>query len=141
MKIFLDTNIYIRFFTKDKPEVWPQCQSIFQLVIEEKINLYISNIVVAEILFVLIKTYKFAKNEVIADILKFLKLKNTALVEKTNTNKALDIYNNLNLKYGDCLIASQIPHGVTLCTYDTDDFKKIPNLKIASPSELIQNFS
>ncbi|MBI4037592.1 PIN domain-containing protein [Candidatus Curtissbacteria bacterium] len=135
-KVFIDTSIFIRFLTQDNPEKFKDCQKFFELTEEGKIRPYTSSIVVLEIQFVLTRLYGFNKIRVLSCILELLRLRNLTLIEKTDTRKALALFKKLNIKYADCLIATQIPTGTKLVTYD-EEFKKIPTLSPATPGDLV----
>lgn len=140
MKVFLDTSILIRLFTHDLPDKVEECERIFEFIKEGRIKPYISNVVYMELIFVLTRQYKFKKSIVVKVLEDLFKLRNLTLIEKTNTKQALQLYNDENIKYGDCLIAGQIPKGVILVTYDTD-FSKIPSIKSITPAEIFNSDS
>ena len=135
-KVFIDTSVLIRFFTQDDTQKFDQCVKFFELVEEGKIRPYISNIVILEIQFVLIKVYNFPKSKVLADIDTVLQLRNLQVIEKTDTKKALSLYKRNNIKYADCLITTQVPAKAKLLTYD-EEFLKIDSLSIAVPADLL----
>lgn len=134
-KIFIDTNVLVRFFTEDDKEKFNDCLLLFKLIEAGNLKPYSSNIVIFELLHVLIKIYKFPKFEVLKDIQTLLNLRNITLIEKTDSKKALDLFKKFNVKYGDCLIAPQLPANSALITYD-DDFKKITSIRSLTPKEI-----
>ena len=135
-KALLDTSIFIRFLTQDDPQKFEDCAKFFELVEEGKIRPYISNIVILEIQFVLIKVYKFPKATVLEDIDTILRLRNLTLIEKTDTNEAISLYKKHNIKYADCMIITQLPKGAKLVTYD-EEFEKIKNISPVTPKDLL----
>lgn len=136
MKLFLDTNIFIRYLVPENQTIYAECTKLITLIQKGTIIPYVTNVVFQEILYVLTKQYKFTKKEVVIDIFKLFKLRNLILIEKTNTPQAILLYRDRNIKYADCLIATQIPKGVTLCTYDTE-FKHLPSLSVATPAQIL----
>lgn len=134
-KIFIDTSIFIRFLTQDIPEKYSECERLFKLAQDGRIKPYISNFVLFEIVFVLTRQYKFSKGRMLQVLHQILKIRNITLIEKTDTIEALRLYGQYNIKYGDCVITTQIPKGVTLVTYD-GDFSKIPALKPITPAKI-----
>ncbi|MBI3103420.1 PIN domain-containing protein [Candidatus Daviesbacteria bacterium] len=135
MKIFIDTSVLIRFFTHDLPAKVEECEKIFEAIKEGKIKPYISNVVLMELIFVLTRQYKFKKDVVVKVLEDLLNIRNLTVIEKTNTKDALRFYKSSNIKYGDCLIATQVPQDVILVAYDKD-FSKIPSLKSLTPAEV-----
>ena len=136
-KIFLDSNIFLRFLVPEDSKSFQGCQQIFERIAQGTIFPYTSDIVITEVIFTLIRTYKFAKTEIIKDVLLVFELRNMVVIEKTDTKKAFGYYKQLNIKFGDCLIATQIPQGVIICTYD-QEFEKIPGIKTTTPTKLLQ---
>lgn len=136
MKIFLDSNILLRFYTQDNPSSYKVCNDILSLCRDGQLIPYSSNVVIQEIIYVLVRLYKFPKPKVHAAIVDMLKIRNLTLIEKTNTKLAIAYFKRFSIKFADCLIATQLPKGVMLCTYDTD-FTKIKKLSVADPKEIL----
>ncbi|MBI2086017.1 PIN domain-containing protein [Candidatus Daviesbacteria bacterium] len=137
-KIFIDTSIFIRFLTKDIPEKYEECENLFKIIQNGEAKSYISNFVIFEIVFVLTRQYKFPKKRVLQILDQILKIRNIIVIEQTDVTKAVKFYNKYNIKYGDCVIATQIPKGVSIVTYDAD-FSKIPSLKSITPAEIFNS--
>lgn len=135
MKVFLDTNIWLRFLTADNETLYQKCLSLFENIERGRIKPYTSTIVLLEIHFVLAKIYQISKENILKDLSVILKTRNLTLIEKTNFPKALHYYQKYQVKLADCLIASQLPKTTTLCTFD-QEFKKIKEIKIATPQDL-----
>ena len=136
MKIFLDSNIFLRFYSKENLPTFTECKKIIQACNDGQHRPYTSNIVIQEVVFVLIRLYKFPKSQVLEAIKDLTNIRNLTIVEKTNTRKALDLYAKHNIKLGDCFIATQLPNGVVLCTYDKE-FKSIPGFNMILPGDLL----
>jgi len=136
-KIFLETSIFIRYFTADDKKKLKDCFRLLEIIENEgKFRSYTSNIVILEILFVLTRVYKFSKKEVLEGIQKILSLRNITLVEKTDTKVALALFKKYNIKYADCLISTQIPKGTKLVSYD-EEFAKIKTLTVLTPKDIL----
>lgn len=135
-KVFLETSVFIRYLTADDEIKFKDCLKLIELIEKGKIRPYTSNIVILEILFILTRLYRFAKKEALEAIKKILDLRNLTLIETTNTKKAIKIFEKYNIKFPDCLIATQVPTGAKLVSYDTD-FSKITTLACATPQEFL----
>ena len=133
-KVFIETSVFIRFFTKDDPDKAASVRTLLERIEAGALKPYTSNIVILEIVFVLSRLYGFARTEVMRAIQTILDLRNLTLVEKTNTPGAFSLWRTGAIKYGDCLIASKVPHGVSLVTYDSD-FGKFSGLTARTPKE------
>lgn len=135
-KLFIDSNVFLRFLTRDDEPMYIDCKKFLELIKDGKLRPYISNIIILEIIFVLTKIYKFPKSKVLEDVKLLLRLRNLTLIEGTETKKALKLFKKHNIKYQDCLIASQIPETIRLVTYDKD-FDKIKEIKRATPADFV----
>lgn len=136
-KIFLETSFFIRYFTADDRKKFKDCVRLLEIIEKEgKIRSYTSNIVMLEILFVLGRVYKFSKKDVLNAIQKILNLRNHTLIEKTDTERALALFKKYNIKYVDCLIATQLSKDTKLVSYD-EEFAKIKTLNTVTPKDLL----
>lgn len=135
-KIFLETSFFIRYFTADNPKKFKDCLKLLEYVENGSLRPYSSNIVIFEIFFVLTRIYKFSTSEVVDSIKKIIAIRNLTLIETTNTKDALKLHEKYQVKYPDCLIATQVPQGAKLVTYD-EDFSKIGTLLPTTPADLL----
>ena len=140
MKVFIDSNVWLRFVLADNEEIYRQCREFFLRVEEGKIRPYTSTIVLIEIYFVLVSVYKIPPRSAIRDLEKILAARGLTLVEKTNFQKALVLHKKISIKLTDCLIATQMPEKSILISYDRD-FKKIEKFPLSTPGEIIEKFT
>lgn len=140
MRVFLDSNIFLRYLVPENKTSYSECTAIIQAVENGQLMPYVSNIVIQEITYALGKIYKFNKKKVLSWLTDLLRLRNLVLIEKTETKQSLVLYKKYNVKFGDCLIAAQISKGMILITYDTD-FSKLPYLKPHTPTELLTSIT
>ena len=126
-QIFLETSAVIRFFTRDDEHKFSQVVQLFTEIEAGRMRAVTSDIVILEILFVLHKLYGFSRKEISSAITKFIELRSLVIVETVNTKVAFSRWQLSNLPYGDCCIATQIPAGAQVATFDKD-FTKIPDL-------------
>lgn len=118
----------------DDEKKFKDCLRLLEIIEKGKIRPYTSNIIILEIIFVLIRIYKFPKKKVLDGIKKILNLRNFTLIETTNAKEAIKIFKSHNVKFPDCLIATQIPEGAKMVTYD-QDFQKINGIFTAEPKD------
>lgn len=134
MKVFIDSNIWLRFILADQKKAYLQCRSFLEMVELGKLKPYTSFLVLLEVYYVLTAIYKIKQKLVCQDLLTILSTRNLVLLETTFFKKALALHQKTAIKLADCLIASQIPLNAVLVTYDAD-FKKIKELSVKSPEE------
>ena len=132
MKVFLDTNIFIRFFTEDSGDSFAKVSAIFEEIEGGTMRPYTSNVVLLEVGYVLSTFYKLEKHISIEYLNKIVQMRNITVVEKTDFKQALKIYAETNVKLADILIALQVPKGVKLATLD----KEFNKLKFVEKLEL-----
>lgn len=135
-KLFLETSFWVRFLVRDDEKKYSNCQALLRSVELGKFLPYSSSIVIMEIVFILIRQYRFGHEKVLEAVARVLRLRNLTLVEKTDTRKALDLFGSYKIKYGDCMISTQVPKGVRLITYDAD-FSRIKGLIVATPDMVL----
>jgi predicted nucleic-acid-binding protein len=98
---FLDTNIFIRFLTDDVPEKADACEEIFKKAVEKKEPLFTTDLVIAEIVWVLESFYELPKNEVQDKVEKILNTPNLICPHKDLILSALVLYGEKNIDYID----------------------------------------
>lgn len=118
MKLFLDTNIFMRFFVRNDAEMVKQVKKIFSLAEIGKYKLATSTIVLIEIVYTLESFYKLEIKDIRKHIDSILEIKNLLLVDRTEFHKAFELYLKHNQKISDCLIATQLPKDYLLCSFD-----------------------
>lgn len=137
-KIFIDTNVWLRYLTVDDKEKFIDCDKLVRLIDEGKIRSYTSNIVLLEMAYTLKTFYRIGQKQIIFDIQAILAGRNMTLIEKTDFGEALRLFQKYPLGLADCLIATQAPKGAILCTYDRD-FRKIKNIICLTPEEILSS--
>ena len=135
-KVFLDTNIFLRFFLRDHESQYQNVCKLFTKIEEGKFKPYTSSIVFLELNYVVRNIYKLSIDEVLDYIDAIKKMRGVVIVEKTDTDKAVSFYRKYRIKLGDCFIAVQLPKEAILITYDAD-FKKIKEIQSQAPDEIL----
>ena len=98
---FLDTNIFIRFLTDDVPEKADACEKIFKKAVEKEETLFTTDLVIAEIVWVLESFYELPKKEVQDKVGKILNTPNLICPHKDLILSALVLYSEKNIDYID----------------------------------------
>jgi predicted nucleic acid-binding protein len=137
-KVFIDTNIFIYFLDENESIKKQNCEKLFKAIESGKIKPYSSNIVFMELIYVLVKTFKQSKKIASQILTKLSQMRNFTLIEKTDSKKALLYFSKHSIKFGDCLIATQIPPKSILITHDKE-FKKFSSINSMTPEEFFLN--
>lgn len=133
VKVFLDTNVLVRYATKDDREKFGEVVRFFESVARGEIVPYLSSVVLLELGFVLKLVYKFTKFEIMDVVNHMVKMRGVVIVDKTNLKLALELFDKYKVKFSDCLMASSIPKGVRVFSYD-EDFRKM-KLDLIDPND------
>jgi len=96
----IDANVILRFLLADNEEMFKISKEIMNK------NIYISNEVLAEVIYVLEKFYKFKREIIFDKLYKLIGLKNIFNYDKQFLLKALEIYGTSNLDFVDCLLCA-----------------------------------
>jgi len=119
--IRLDTNYIVRYLTNDNEEM----ATIAENIILNK-NPYISNEVLAEVIYVLIGIYEIPKQDVSDMLIQLISFKNIQVENKIIVINALQIFQNKNLDFVDCLLCSYSKND-EIKTFDKKLLKCIEN--------------
>ena len=132
-RIYADTNIFIRFFADDMPEQTKISKKILKGLLEDKYELYVCNLVFAEIVYVLESYYKLDKKDILDKMFAILKFKNLVVENKSIIIEALEIYNEKNIDFTDAYMACHARKAGCNRLFSFDkDFTKINFLEIMS---------
>ena len=119
---FIDTNIFIRYLTNDVPQKAEACEKIFKKAIGKKETLFTTEMVIAEIVWVLESFYELEKEEVQDKVEKILNTTNLICPHKDLILIALTLYSEKNIDYIDAYNALILKEkGIEeLYSYDKD---------------------
>jgi len=127
MEYFIDSNIFLRVFIKEKEKIFEDCYNFLKLVRQKKVKGFTSSLVLAEIDWILEKLYKLKKEEAVEKLESILRLKGLKITEQHNISLALPLYKKYNIKFIDALIASNpkiLKKQMAVVSYD-QDFDKL----------------
>src|SRR3989344_5201537 len=116
MKLFLDTNVFLRYFLRDNENQFQSCLNLFEYIEQGIIHPYTSSIVFLEVQYVLEKVYEVDKPTVADKIDMILQTRKLVIIERTDFKSAWKLHTQKRTKLSDCLIVTQIPQNMILCT-------------------------
>lgn len=126
-KCFIDTNIILRYLLGED-----ESGKIARLI-NGKDFLIIPDIVVAEVVWVLDRSYKWSKTQIVEFLTALLKRKNTDYNEKVISN-SLILFLKHNIKYTDAYIATLMKQGKITDIYSFDkDFDRVSGIRRLEP--------
>lgn len=136
MSEFVDTSLLIRVLTGDDPAKASRSLALLQRARRGEIDLYTSETVVAEVVYVLssLATYRVPRNDVAMALLPVLEGPGITIDHKGSLVLALLRWRDSRLDFEDCLsiehIRRQRLDGIS--SYDRD-FDRIPGLRRLEP--------
>ncbi len=100
---FIDTNIFLRFLTKDDPLKAAKCRKLFQSSSQGDLKLYTTDLVVAELIRVLqsLKTYNLSPTEIFEVIMPLLTIKNLYFPCKNVFPDIMELFQTEKIDYID----------------------------------------
>ena len=110
----LDANYVLRFILHDNEEM---AQQVRKEILSDLV--YVPDVVLAEIVFVLSKTYGIDRKIVADSVLKFISIHNVRTQNQEAVRKCLELYSAIALDFVDCLLAAyHVVEGHEICTFD-----------------------
>jgi predicted nucleic-acid-binding protein len=116
----IDTNVVIRFLTKDHEELSEKSTEIFKKIEKGEIRAKITESVLAEIVYVIMKIYGKDREFTANIIKKILDLKGIINRDKTRLKKALNIFVNQKVDIVDALLLSHAKQCLGILSFDKD---------------------
>jgi uncharacterized protein len=137
-KVFIDTNIFVRTVVIEDEDVSGDCERLLGLVRENKIRAMTSNLVLAEVVWVLGSYYKKNRTQITEVIEAIIGLRGLDLVDRVDPVWAVRKYKKHGVKFVDALVASMKPireKAWIVVSYDKD-FDKLGVVR-KEPKELV----
>ena len=79
-RVFVDTNIFLRYLTRDDLAKFNRCREVFKKAIKGEIFLFTSEMVIAELIWTLLSYYRVAKADVIEKVSIIISSQNLHIV-------------------------------------------------------------
>lgn len=133
---FLDTNIILRYLTKDDPRKAERCFDLFQSVKRKDLRLVTSESVMAEVVYVLSSKslYNQSRQNVRALLLPIVSLPGLKIPHRRTFLRALDLYGATRLDFEDALSIAHMERQKihTILSYD-EDFDEVKDIQRREP--------
>ncbi|HLB11371.1 MAG TPA: type II toxin-antitoxin system VapC family toxin [Dehalococcoidia bacterium] len=130
-RLFVDTNVFLRFLTRDDPAKAEDCRALFQRAEQGEVDLVINDMVVAELVWTLRSYYRLPKQEVVESVRDILGMRSLRIPRKALLLEALGLYESLNVDFIDAYNAFDSRRkGVDgVCSYD-EDFDRLSTFRV-----------
>jgi predicted nucleic-acid-binding protein len=120
-----DTNVIIRYLTRDVESLYIRAKEFFDDVKEGRAKAVIIESVVVECIYVLTKIYKVPKDKAAEGLIDILHYKGIANPDQKELIHALTLFSGRNIDIVDCILCVKAKgHGMSLLSFD-DDLNKM----------------
>lgn len=131
---FVDANIFLRYLLWDDPAKAEACRKLFKKAVEDREQLWTTQLVVAEVVWVLESFYKYPADRVADAILQILNVDALHVEHKELLMESVGLYKLKNVDFIDaCNAIFMLEKGIrTVYSYDRD-FDRIKPLHRQEP--------
>ena len=128
--IFVDTNVFLRFFVRDVESFYHKARELFEKAENGEIKLETSDLVIAEIVWVLESYYGFSKAEIKEVIDTILETKNIKTANHERIKEAISLYASGKMDFIDAYNIAYIKARghAKVATFDAKHFKNIEGI-------------
>ena len=133
---FVDTNIFLRYLTRDDPDKAQACLDLFKRAEANQITLTATETVIAEVVTVLSsrRTYNLPRDQIRARLYPLISLQGLRLPHRRTVLRALDLYVSYPIDFEDALIVAHMERGTVRELYSYDrDFDQLPGVNRQEP--------
>jgi len=133
---FVDTNIILRYLTKDGPDKAQACFDLFKRAEANQVTLTATETVIAEVVYVLSskRTYNLPRDQIRARLYPLISLQGLRLPQRRTVLRALDLYVAYPIDFEDALIVAHMERQAIRDLYSYDrDFDQVPGVKRQEP--------
>jgi len=125
--IFVDTNVFLRFFIRDVESFYQKAKELFEKTEKGELKLETSDLVIAEIVWVLESYYDFSKIEVKEVINTILETKNIKVANHARVKDAIELYASGKMDFIDAYNIAYIKakNYKKVATFDIKHFKNV----------------
>ncbi len=132
---FIDTNVFLRLLSRDHPRKAEACLKMFTKALEKQEPLFTSDLVIAEIIWVLEGFYHLKKEEIVDKVEKILNTPNLHCQNKKLLQECLILYLEKDIDFIDAYNAVLMKKNKIegIYTYDKD-FRSISWITSGEPA-------
>lgn len=107
-RVFIDTNVFLRFLTQDDPEKAQRCRALFERAGRGQLDLHISNLVLAELAWTLRSYYGESREDITATLAHILDMRSVRIPQKAAVREAVELYARHNVDFIDAFHAADM---------------------------------
>ena len=103
--VAVDTNILVRYITQDDEQQAKLVEHFIQRCLDNNKNIFINNIVLCELVWVLNRGYHYSKEQIISILKQILSTKEFLFEKQDMLWQALEIFEHKSIDFSDAIIA------------------------------------
>ena len=124
--IALDTNVLVRFLVEDDADHAELAKALLQRAIDSEEPCYVSDVVLCELVWVLERRYKLARNEVCLGLRRLVHAQHLLFSSVESLSRALEAYEKARGDFADYIIREHARANgcVAVATFEKDLLKE-----------------
>lgn len=120
-RVLLDTNTLVRLTVRDYEPHYIRAKELFLQIENGEIEAELLDIIIAEIIYVLHKVYKYKKDDVVSVLIKVLEYSHIIVENRNVVYHALKLFENKNIDFADAMLcAKKNLQGYEVMSFDKD---------------------
>lgn len=125
-RFIIDANAFLRFLLDDIPEQKKAFEELIQKAKHKEVVLFVPQIVIFEIDFILEKYYQFSKEAIINKLKSIISTSYMEVQDREYFKRAIELYDQESISFADCFLLSKAEiEKADIFTFD----RKIKNLQ------------
>lgn len=130
--VFVDTNVFLRFFVRDVESFYQKANDLFERAEKGEVKLETSDMVIAEIAWVLESYYDFSKSEIKEIIDTILETKNIKVANHLKVKDAIRLYESGRMDFIDAynITYIKVKDYKKVATFNKKHFRNIDGITI-----------
>lgn len=121
-RVFIDTNVFLRFLTADDPGKAQRCRALFERAERRELDLVISDLVMAELAWTLRSYYRQPRDAIAATLAQVIEMRSVRIPQKATWRQAVELYRQHDVDLVDAYHAAEMSGRQVrrIISYDTD---------------------
>lgn len=134
-RLWLDANVLLRFLSGKPHDMYERSVQLMAKAEQGKLQLVLSKLVLAEVIWVLKSFYGYSMSEIAEVIIPLVSAPGIDLEDRSTAIRAVELAREKNVDFIDAVLALQAAHqDEEVCTFDKTDFKRLPGRWISPPA-------
>jgi uncharacterized protein len=132
---FVDTNLFIRYLTNDDQKKADRVENLLRDASTGKLKLITTEMVIAEIVWVLESSYDMKPKDISPMIKGILSTPGLEVLNEINVKRAVQLYNEFNIDFIDAYIAAVMEQRNIneLYSFDRKHISRLPGITRIEP--------